>query len=93
MEWDFAAGFWRNDPPHRFGKIGWREEIEVRGDELGVRIHKKSSPKTPNGELELFLQSFGELHSEGCSFPQFSIDMDLSPMELNNLLNQEQTNP
>jgi hypothetical protein len=52
MEWDFTAGFWRSDPPHRFWKIGGREEIEVRGDELGVRIHpvRNNAPLLPPGQ-------------------------------------------
>jgi len=65
MEWDFVAGFGRSDPPHRFGKNGWREEIKVRGDELGVRIHpvRNNAPLAPSGPEALW--------AGGCSGVRF----------------------
>jgi hypothetical protein len=97
MEWDFASGLWGSDPSHRFRENrrihGRREEINcgIRDAEFGIE-NKEISILQSAICVSQSKMVLGEFHGEGGSFAQLTFDLNVSPMEFDNFLNEGKTN-
>ena len=94
MEWDLTPGFRRGGALYRFGENGRREKVNcgVRNVEFGTENKKVSIPQSAlcNPQSRM---AFGKSYGKGGSRAQLAFNLDISPVEFNNLLNEGEPDP